>query len=243
MEKFEISIEPFRLFIPIIVAKLPQFFKFGGRLIDVHALVNKIIADGKINQDDIALLIAAFIQAPNAPKPPVVLPPAPPIDNDVPDEPAGPLPIPPGVVTSGKVAKIELSRIRAVLNPKRFPNQDLNVDPNSPVFNYATAVTFEAKLLDAAGNILDTGKHGGTGHTKTTRYFCQGPDGSVAEIGPDENAKGTHTIGAGGKNYVENNGTNATFRFGFATVPVDGDFKVWAEEDGVKSNEVISRVS
>lgn len=241
MEKFSINVEPFRLYIPIILAKLPQFFKFGGRLIDTHALVSKIVADGKINQDDIAILIAAFLAAPSVPKPVVLpTPPQPPIDDDVPDEPVG---IPPGVVTSGKVASIELKRIRAVLNGKRFPNQDPNVDPDSPVFNYATAVTFEAKLRDAAGNILDTGKHGGTGHTKTTRYFCQGPDGSIAEIGPNDNAKSTPTIGAGGKNYVENNGTNATFRFGFATVPVDGDFKVWAEEDGVKSNEVISRVS
>lgn len=251
-KSYEFNVTPFKMFIPIIMARVPQFANVGGKRVDIHALVNNIIADGLINQADIALLIGAYFSAEATPKPPVVIvnphpqpgpgtsPPNPADDDDVPDAPDG---APDGVALTGKVASIELSRIRAVLNGKRFPGQDPNVDPNSPTFNYATAVTFEAKLLDADGNILDTGKHGGTGHTKTTVYRCKGPDGSVAVIGPDDNAKSTKTIGAGGKNYVDTNGTNATFRFGFFNTPVDGDFEVTAEDEGVKSNVVVSRVS
>ena len=247
-KSYEFDVTPFKMFIPILMARVPQFVNIHGKRIDVHALVSNIIADGKISQADVALLIGAYFSAADAPKPPVVVvqtpgpgtsPPNPADDDDVPDSPDGP----PGVVLSGKVASIELSRIRAVLNGKRFPNQDPNVDPNSDTFNYATAVTFEATLLDADGNILDTGKHGGTGHTHTTVYFCQAPDGSVAQIGPGTLAKSTGTIGAGGTNYMTTNGTNATFRFGFATVAVDGNFDVWCEDEGVKSPVITSHVS
>lgn len=248
-KSYEFNVTPFKMFIPILMSRVPQFVNVGGKRVDIHALVNNIIADGLINQADIALLIGAYFASGPIPRPdpPVVVPPGPanpPVnpadDDDVPDEPDG---VPDGVALTGKVASIELSRIQAVLNPKRFPGQEPNVDPNSATFNYATVVTFEAKLLDAAGNILDTGKHGGTGHTHTTVYFCKGPDGSVAQVGPGENAKGTKTIGAGGTKYMRDNGTTATFRFGFANTPVDGNFEVWCEDEGIKSPVIVSRVS
>lgn len=240
-----IDITPYLNLIPFLKLKLPATYVLAGRVIDVDAFIDRVTADGKLGGDDIATAAAIWFgsaNAPVAPKPPVHVPPPPVVigDDDTPD-------VPP-VVTVGKVASIKLSRIRAVLSGQRFPKlkgNELQVEPNpAGNFNYATAVTFEAELLDAAGNTIDTGAHGGVGHTHTTVYRCVSPDGSAAQIGPGiDFAQGTRTIGAGGKNYVDTNGTNATFRFGFAETAVEGEFTVWAEDSGVESPKIVSRVS
>lgn len=208
------------------------------------------MADGKLSAEEILGIVADLAVPlptevrptevrPPAP-PPVAIPPVPAYD-DVPED------------STPVVASIALARVNAVLSGKRFPRftgNQLQVDPNpapGDAFNYGTAVTFESTLYDAAGAVIDTGKFGGVGHTHTTVYHCIAPDGSRGQIGPGSRSTmvlvGARTIGAGGKNYEENNGTTATFRFGFADVAVVGEFQVWAEESGVRSEIVVSRVS
>lgn len=81
LSKFEVDVSQLIFLVPMIKMKIKSPEVLMGRLVDTHALIDKIVADGKINEADLPIVIAMILGSPSAPKPapvpPVIVVPAP----------------------------------------------------------------------------------------------------------------------------------------------------------------------
>lgn len=92
MQKFEIDVAPFLPFLPLIKGKVHSPAVVGGKLVDVHGLIDKVVSDGKITEADLPTLVAAFLFSPQAPAPAPV--PQPPVIVIPPTPMPAPVPVP-----------------------------------------------------------------------------------------------------------------------------------------------------
>lgn len=155
-----------------------------------------------------------------------------PRDEDVPDP----------VASAETLGSVLLQPLWVVLPAKRFPAQDadgtLIYTPEdwTDAIPYGSKVTVEGLLFkpgpqkEANGIKVTPGSPyeikvtPGSPYVQTTAFYCKGPDGKVAQIGPGDICSGTSQIGAGGTKYAESKGMVATFR-----LAVEGDYELWAD--------------